>query len=170
MKAELRWHHDKVVSIEKSVGPAMCVEVPGHGRFLQNGFDGSNSKGLEWENVFMAGCNEYLLPHARSEDMDEERRLFYVGVTRAKERLNISCVSEIAVGNKLRAADASPFIYEAGLTPTFVESNGEEEPPNLNIQIKASKLFRKEDNQGLFNFDDDDFDENPSPNAPFLKN
>lgn len=47
-----------------------------------------SSKGLEWNTVFIIGCAEGLIPFARSktpEDIEEERRLFYVGITRAKE-------------------------------------------------------------------------------------
>jgi DNA helicase-2/ATP-dependent DNA helicase PcrA len=49
------------------------------------------SKGLEFKHVFMSGMEEYLFPHSRSmeckEELEEERRLCYVGMTRAKERL-----------------------------------------------------------------------------------
>jgi superfamily I DNA/RNA helicase len=57
------------------------------------------SKGLEFDNVFLIGCEEGLIPHSRTlevkasdaqvQDVEEERRLFYVGVTRAKQRLDI---------------------------------------------------------------------------------
>jgi DNA helicase-2/ATP-dependent DNA helicase PcrA len=56
-----------------------------------------SSKGLEWPVVFLVGVNEGTLPHLRTidpkaseaapTDVEEERRLFYVGVTRARERL-----------------------------------------------------------------------------------
>ena len=43
-----------------------------------------SAKGLEWEAVFMVGMEEGVLPHANNDDLEEERRVAYVGVTRAK--------------------------------------------------------------------------------------
>lgn len=51
------------------------------------------AKGLEWKNVFIVGASEGLLPISRAElpaTIEEERRLLYVGVTRARNRLQIS--------------------------------------------------------------------------------
>ncbi|HEY7529116.1 MAG TPA: UvrD-helicase domain-containing protein [Gemmatimonadota bacterium] len=54
-----------------------------------------NAKGLEFPTVFIAGVEEGLLPLARAgeepDDVEEERRLFYVGLTRARERVVLSC-------------------------------------------------------------------------------
>lgn len=48
------------------------------------------SKGLEFPIVFIVGCNENYIPHRKSIDIDEERRLFYVGMTRAEKELYLS--------------------------------------------------------------------------------
>ncbi len=51
------------------------------------------AKGLEFDAVFIVGCNEGLLPHARAigpEETEEERRLMYVAMTRAKHKLSLS--------------------------------------------------------------------------------
>ena len=62
-----------------------------------------SAKGLEWEYVYLVGASARYLPWPGS-SVDEERRLFYVGVTRAKRELNLSY-----------AGEASPFIASAGL-------------------------------------------------------
>ena len=52
------------------------------------------AKGLEFDKVFIIGCNEGLLPHQfsydKAENLEEERRLMYVAMTRAKKELNLS--------------------------------------------------------------------------------
>jgi superfamily I DNA/RNA helicase len=49
-----------------------------------------SSKGLEWENVFIIGVYDGLFPSLKNEDQEEELRLYYVAITRAKTRLYIS--------------------------------------------------------------------------------
>lgn len=125
MADELSFHHDTIVSIERERGPAVCVEVPGHGRFVQNGFDGCNSKGMEYRAVFLIGANEGILPHRRCDDENEERRLFYVAVTRAKDLLSITCTRVSSNAGKAGELAPSRFIAEAGLTVGAVSPRGD---------------------------------------------
>ena len=74
------------------------------------------AKGLEFPVVFIVGIEEGLLPHYRRgeeiEDMEEERRLFYVGMTRAKEKLFFSRAEERSTFGVGRANLASRFLDE----------------------------------------------------------
>jgi len=52
------------------------------------------SKGLEYDQVFIPDVNEKVMPHKKAlsmQEIEEERRLLYVAMTRAKERLEILC-------------------------------------------------------------------------------
>ncbi|MEZ0348907.1 MAG: UvrD-helicase domain-containing protein [Thermus sp.] len=75
-----------------------------------------NAKGLEFPVVFLVGVEEGLLPHRNSlstlEALEEERRLFYVGVTRAQERLYLSYAEEREVYGRLEATRPSRFLEE----------------------------------------------------------
>jgi len=78
------------------------------------------AKGLEFENVFIVGVEEGLLPHERSnasvdeEELEEERRLFFVGITRAISRLYIShALYRTIRGQELRTIP-SQFLFELG--------------------------------------------------------
>jgi DNA helicase-2/ATP-dependent DNA helicase PcrA len=49
-----------------------------------------SAKGLEWDAVFIAGMEDGVLPHANNDDLEEERRVAYVGITRARRLLGLS--------------------------------------------------------------------------------
>ena len=83
------------------------------------------AKGLEFRCVFVVGVSEGTLPHEASIDegsLDEERRLLYVGITRAKERLWLSYPREVQKwGSKLRL-EPSRFLDE--LPPAELQRDG----------------------------------------------
>lgn len=71
------------------------------------------SKGLEFPNVILVGVEEDLLPHKRlGSDIDEERRLFYVGITRAQEKLTLSYCRQRKKQGVVRPVSPSRFLLE----------------------------------------------------------
>ena len=80
------------------------------------------AKGLEFAQVFLIGLEEGLLPHSRSkleDNLDEERRLFYVGITRAKRQLTIThCANRLRYGSP---APCHPSSFLKDLDSRFTE-------------------------------------------------
>ena len=73
------------------------------------------AKGLEFPVVFIVGCEENLLPlqlENLTSDQNEERRLFYVGMTRAKERLYLIRARRRAIFGKFYENKPSPFLED----------------------------------------------------------
>ncbi len=73
------------------------------------------AKGLEFRCVFIVGCNDGLLPHGRSVEegrLEEERRLFYVGMTRAREILILTYCGHRVYYGEPRYDFPSPFLNE----------------------------------------------------------
>jgi DNA helicase-2/ATP-dependent DNA helicase PcrA len=77
------------------------------------------AKGLEFPVVFLVGLEDGLLPHARSTDdrdaLDEERRLFYVGTTRAKDRLYLLHAFRRSTYGRAEIATPSRFLHDIPL-------------------------------------------------------
>jgi DNA helicase-2/ATP-dependent DNA helicase PcrA len=81
-----------------------------------------SSKGLEFEAVFIVGFEEGILPHSRSlidDDIEEERRLCYVGITRAKEFLYLTFATRRLFYGKSSLNEASRFLHE--IPPNLTE-------------------------------------------------
>ncbi len=74
------------------------------------------AKGLEFSQVFIVGLDEGLLPHSRSredpEEMAEERRLFYVGLTRAKDRLYLVRAAQRTSFGSFEYSELSRFVND----------------------------------------------------------
>ena len=82
-----------------------------------------SAKGLEFPRVYLVGMEEGFLPHKRSIDADsekdiaEERRLAYVGVTRAMDHLTLTRAKSRMKWGKRRETVASRFLFEMQLVP-----------------------------------------------------
>ncbi len=93
------------------------------------------SKGLEFPVVFIAGAEEGLIPHARSVEegegnVEEERRLFYVAITRARDKLLISACAKRKKMQAMVECTPSRFLDEI--------------PPNLVAYHEPSKILEPE--------------------------
>jgi len=81
------------------------------------------AKGLEFPIVFLVGLEEGLFPHSRSlmeiEEMEEERRLAYVGITRAKIKLYLSWAKQRTIWGSAGIQNRSRFIDE--IDPALIE-------------------------------------------------
>lgn len=102
------------------------------------------SKGLEFPVVFVTGCEQDYIPFKRSQDasvdVDEERRLFYVAMTRAMEELFLTRVQKRRIYGKTLQRQISPFISDI-------------ETSLLETQRRAKKTPKKKDDRiqfGLF--------------------
>ena len=77
------------------------------------------AKGLEFDHAFIIGLEEGILPHERSiygdaDDLEEERRLFFVGITRARKTLNILYARNRVIRGQFIRSTPSQFLYEIG--------------------------------------------------------
>ena len=94
-----------------------------------------SAKGLEFPIVYMVGMEEGILPHRRSlvenyDDVEEERRLCYVGITRAQDELTLCLPLQRKKWGKPRDTFASRFLYEL---------TGQADNPNRLRAINAAR-------------------------------
>ncbi|MFY9857535.1 MAG: 3'-5' exonuclease, partial [Exiguobacterium chiriqhucha] len=90
-----------------------------------------SAKGLEFPVVFLIGMEEGLFPHSRAlndpEEMEEERRLAYVGITRAEKRLYLTRAQSRMLYGRFQNNPESRFLHE--LPETLLERSGKAKKP-----------------------------------------
>jgi ATP-dependent DNA helicase Rep len=106
------------------------------------------SKGLEWPHVVLAGVNEGVLPFSREEgeippgQIEEERRLMYVGITRARLSLSVSVLKRRKKGREYVQAVPSRFVAEMKLHEGAVREDPREKLRRLREEMAAKASAR----------------------------
>ncbi|MDD6757243.1 MAG: 3'-5' exonuclease [bacterium] len=105
-------------------------------------------KGLEFNHVFVVGMEEGIFPHMNSlmetSELEEERRLCYVAITRAKDDLHLINARRRTLFGKEQINPVSRFIGE--INKDLIETNvKEEELPKQEKKIDTEVMFREED-------------------------
>ena len=104
-------------------------------------------KGLEFNHVFVVGLEEGIFPHMNSlmenADLEEERRLCYVAITRAKDDLHLVNARRRTLFGKEQVNPVSRFISE--ISSDLLESNAPNEMPKKEEKLEPSEVFRDEE-------------------------
>ena len=104
-------------------------------------------KGLEFDHVFVVGMEEGIFPHMNSlmenSELEEERRLCYVAITRAKKELHLVNTRRRTLFGKDQINPVSRFIGE--IDTALIESNLSEEKIKQEVKIDTTDMFREED-------------------------
>jgi len=97
-------------------------------------------KGLEFQVVFIAGCEKGYIPFERGKDkktdINEERRLFYVAMTRAKERLYLTRAKKRRIFGKVVSRDLSPFVEDIEKQLRAHEAPVPKKKKNRHVQLE----------------------------------
>ncbi len=99
-----------------------------------------SAKGLEFPVVVVAGLEDGILPHfnsgGASEDIEEERRLLYVGMTRARERLFLTCCRRRRIAGRYQDQSESPFLEELPMELVDLETS-----PSLFVSDRTRSVY-----------------------------
>lgn len=103
-------------------------------------------KGLEFAHVFVVGMEEGIFPHMNSlmenSELEEERRLCYVAITRAKDDLHLINARRRTLFGNEQINPVSRFIGE--ISPDLLETNVQDELPKKEEKINVGEMFREE--------------------------
>lgn len=103
-----------------------------------------SAKGLEFPTVFLCGMEDGLFPSFRAdesdEDLEEERRLCYVAITRAKQQLYLTCAERRLMYGQTRYARPSRFLQE--IPAEFLDSNLTERARQAEAEQAQKKAYR----------------------------
>ena len=103
-------------------------------------------KGLEFNHVFVVGMEEGIFPHMNSlmenSELEEERRLCYVAITRAKDDLHLVNARRRTLFGKEQINPVSRFISE--IPADLMESNVKDEIPQKVEKIDKKEVFRED--------------------------
>ncbi len=103
-----------------------------------------SAKGLEFPSVFMVGLEEDILPHRNSIDngmVEEERRLFYVGITRAERKLDITFCRQRKRYGEWESCQPSRFLRELPEEHIIWHKEGREEDPEARKKKTSETLL-----------------------------
>lgn len=104
-------------------------------------------KGLEFDHVFVIGMEEGIFPHMNSlienSDLEEERRLCYVAITRAKDDLHLVNARHRTLFGREQVNPPSRFISE--INKDLLETNVKDEVQKQEVKISTEDMFREEE-------------------------
>ena len=86
------------------------------------------AKGLEWDKVILPYMNDGVYPHYKCEEREEERRLLYVAITRARESLTLMSVQWSPVLPREGHGELSPFLERADIETRYTEPEEYRQP------------------------------------------
>lgn len=108
-----------------------------------------NAKGLEFGHVFIVGLEQELLPHRMSmqsrEEIEEERRLFYVGVTRAKDSLALSLARQRRLYGVFDLTKPSMFLQDLDSSLFHGSTDEASYAPRPQVRVKNAPKFTDKD-------------------------